>query len=512
MSGTRISRVALVCSLLCTTAMAAEPDTVEENMPAMVGDDRQLFVDRVLIGQMDGVTLRLHEPVPGGVAIALDRPWEGPANFGISVIPLDGRYLMYYRAMTLAKEDLTGVLCVALSNDGVTWTKPGLGLVERDGRGDTNIIADESGNPLMMDPWLDTRPGVPIDERVKALVSEPLSGEKHTAFKNPKGPKRLAVWTSSDGFTFRKLVPQPTIISHLPNCFDGGNTMFWSEAEQAYALYYRIYEGDGGRGRTMARTTSKDFLNWSEPVAMTYGNTPPEQFYTNNTQPYFRAPHIYVALAARFMEGRGVLTEQQAERIGLESAQGHSYVNDCSDGVLLTSRAGSTQYDRTFMEAFVRPGPGPENWVSRTNYPLTGILPYGPDHMMFWVSRHYMQDTWHIERQILRLDGFVSVNAPHSGGEMLTRPLVFAGKDLELNFRTSAAGYVCVEIQDGAGRALSGYSIKDCPEIIGDEVARTVSWGKGTDVSQLAGQTVQLRFIMKDADLYSFRFRKDDGG
>jgi hypothetical protein len=34
---------------------------------------------------------------------------------------------------------------------------------------------------------------------------------------------------------------------------------------------------------------------------MDFGKTPVEHLYTNQTAPYFRAPHIYVAIAARFM-------------------------------------------------------------------------------------------------------------------------------------------------------------------------------------------------------------------
>lgn len=473
-----------------------------------IGDRRELFVDRLLIERMENVSLKLHEPVPAGVAIALDRPWEGPANFGFSVLQHGGRYLMYYRAMTLNLDDETGVLCVATSDDGVAWTKPALCLAARAGRRDTNIIADDAGGTPFScpcGPWLDTRPGVPDDERIKALNSEPLSGEKHTAYAGPDGSKRLAAWASADGFTFHKLDPQPEIVSNLTSCFDGGNTMFWSEAERQYVLYYRFW--DNPSGRSMARATSKDFLLWSMDVPMTYGDTPREQFYVNNTVPYFRAPHLYVAPAARFMEGRRVVTDAQAQTIGLKGSHGHFYGNDCSDGVLLTSRAGSTQYDRTFMETFIRPGPGAENWVSRTNYPLTGIFPCGTDRMMCFVNRRYMQDTWHVERLLLRTDGFASVTAPWSGGELLTKPLTFGGSELEINYRTSAAGFVRVEIQDAAGKPIPDHTLDDCPEIIGDEIERIVAWKQGADVSRLAGQPVRLRFVMKDTDLFAIRFR-----
>jgi len=120
---------------------------------------------------------------------------------------------MYYRAMTIRPDDESGVLCVAVSDDGVKWTKPALALVERAGRRDTNIVSDETGNGFRATPWLDARPGVPATERIKAIASQPISGEAHTAFKDPVGPKRLVFWGSADGFTFRKLDPQPDMVS-----------------------------------------------------------------------------------------------------------------------------------------------------------------------------------------------------------------------------------------------------------------------------------------------------------
>ena len=498
---------AVGAAAITSTTVLSSTQAQEPAAPKVLdlGSRRELFVDRLLIERLDNTSLKLHEPVSGGVAIKLDKPWEGPANFGAVVLRHGNRYLMYYRAMTLDKDDLSGAYCVALSDDGVTWTKPKLGLVERAGRRDTNLIADETGTARLSwsgSVWLDTRPGVPEHERIKGFCSEPLSGEKHTAYSDPAGPKRLVMYASADGFTFRKLDPQPQIVSKLPNAFDGGNTLFWSEAEQRYVLYYRFMDGY----RSMARTTSQDFLHWTEPVPMSYGDTPREQFYTNNTVPYFRAPHLYVALAARFMERRRVVTDEQVKAIGLKSSHGHFYGNDCSDGVLLTSRAGSTQYDRTFMESLIRPGLGASNWVSRTNYPLTGVFPCGPDRMMFFVSRHYMQDTWHIERLLLRTDGFASVNAPWSGGEMVTKPLTFSGKCLEINYSTSAAGSLRVELQNALGKSIAGFTASDCPEIIGDEIDRVVRWKGGPDVNALSGQPVRLRFQLKDADLYSLRF------
>lgn len=472
--------------------------------PLRLDSRRELFVDRQLIDRLDNSRLCLHEPNSGGVAIGIDQPWESPMNFGATVIQHRGRYLLYYR--TIGHNEDQSVLCVAVSDDGRNWTKPALGLVELGGRRNTNAIAStcgKAGFEYNGAPWVDTRPGVPEEELIKATTSEPLSGEKHTAFVDPAGPKRLVFWGSADGFTFHRLAPQPELVSELPNAFDGGNTLFWSEVEAQYVLYYRCWSPSG---RSMARTTSPDLLHWLPPVVMTYADRPAEQFYVNNTQPYFRAPHLYLAPAARFMEGRRVVTDAQAEAIGLKTSHGHFYGNDCSDGVLLTSRPGATHYDRTFMETFIRPGLGAANWVSRTNYPLTGILPAGPEQMMLFVNRHYMQDSWHIERLLLRTDGFASVSAPWTGGELLTQPFTFTGRELELNYRTGAAGSVRVEIQDAAEKPVPGYALEDCPEIIGDAIARGVAWKRGPDISGLTGQPVRLRFVMKDAELFALRF------
>ena len=64
-----------------------------------------------------------------------------------------------------------------------------------------------------------------------------------------------------------------------------------------------------------------------------------------------------------------------------------------------------------------------------------------------------------------------------------------------------------VEITDETGKSLPGFSAEDCDEIIGDELSRTVSWKNATDLSALAGRDVRLRFVMKDADLYSLQFQ-----
>ena len=74
-------------------------------------------------------------------------------------------------------------------------------------------------------------------------------------------------------------------------------------------------------------------------------------------------------------------------------------------------------------------------------------------------------------------------------------------------YATSAVGSISAEIQDGDGNPCTGYALTDSPEVYGDEIERVFQWKGGSDLRRLGGQPVRLRFVMKDADVYSIRFR-----
>jgi hypothetical protein len=50
-------------------------------------------------------------------------------------------------------------------------------------------------------------------------------------------------------------------------------------------------------------------------------------------------------------------------------------------------------------------------------------------------------------------------------------------------------------------------TLDETPEIFGDSLERVVSWKEGGDLAAIAGKPVRLRFVMKDADVFSFQFR-----
>jgi hypothetical protein len=341
-------------------------------------------------------------------------------------------------------------------------------------------------------PFIDTRPGVPEGERYKAVAGLFETG--------------LMGYVSPDGLHWKKIRPEPLITSKT-FAFDSQNVAFWSESEGCYVCYFRTWRGfeDWGTNagvRWVSRCTSPDFLHWSPMAQMEAGDTPPEHLYTQQTHPYFRAPHIYISLAARFWPGKKVLTDAQAAELNVSP----DYYGDISDGVLMTSRGGNV-YDRTFMESFIRPGPGLINWVSRTNYPGLGVVPTGEGEMSLYFHRNYAQPTSYAGRLTLRTDGFASVRAPYAGGGMLTKVLSFTGRELVLNAATSAAGAIRAEVQDPAGNPIPGLTLGECRPVVGDRIEHTVAWKDRADLSELAGKPVRLWFVMKDADLFSMRFR-----
>ena len=449
-----------------------------------VEKQRELFVDGHLIERMTGVRQKLHRPRDRGIVLKFDNSWEGRFCGYATVIKDGSRYRVYYRGLPSSGRDGSNreVTCIAESSDGIHWTKPKLRLFTVDGVRENNIIlADHAPLSHNFCPMIDTRRGVSPSQRYKAVGGTGRSG--------------LVAFVSPDGIHWKKLRNEPVF---KDGAFDSQNVPFWSESEQKYLLYFRVFANGF---RRISRTTSTDFIHWSKPVLMEYGGKPIEHLYTNQTHPYFRAPQIYVSIAARFFPGRRVLTAGQARAIHVDP----KYFNDCSDGIFMTTRGGN-QYDRRFMEGFLRPGIGLENWVSRTNYPALNVVPTGPTEMSFYANQNYGQPTAHLRRYSLRTDGFVSINAPYAGGELLTRPLRFRGNQLRLNFSTSAAGGVRIEIQNAHGKPLPGFALSDSVELIGNEIERAGHWKSGSDVSRLAGQTIRLRFVMKDADLYALRF------
>ncbi len=469
--------------VLCSTTGARRV----ANEVIALGNKREIFVDKYLIQQLDGASLVLHAPRDEGPVIHFDKPWESLAPAYITILKDDTIYRAYYRGGHKRSDGKNGDnTCYAESKDGIRWEKPVLKIVDVNGSKDNNVILDEVPFTHNFSPFIDKNPNAKPGQKYKAFGGTDRTG--------------LIPYVSADGIHWKKLVDYSVIKEGL---LDSQNVSFWSELEQTYVCYFRSWTGGRDRGyRSVSRSTSKDFINWSKATEMSYGNTTYEHIYTQQTSPYFRAPHIYIAIGSRFVPHRQIATLDQLQELKVDPGQ-HKGL---SEPFLMTSRGGHV-YDRTFMEAFIRPAVGLNHWSARTNYPSLNVVPTGSSEMSLYLNQDYAQPTGHLRRYSMRLDGFASLSAPYKGGAMKTKAFTFKGKELEINYATSAVGEIRIAIQDEKGKDIPGFSMVDCQELIGNETARVVSWKGGQDLTKLASKPVRLHIYLKDADLYSIRFK-----
>jgi len=66
---------------------------------------------------------------------------------------------------------------------------------------------------------------------------------------------------------------------------------------------------------------------------------------------------------------------------------------------------------------------------------------------------------------------------------------------------------VWIEIQDANGQAIPGFTLADCEPLFGDTLDREMTWKPGFDVSSMQGRPMRLRLVLKDADVYAYRFK-----
>jgi hypothetical protein len=418
-----------------------------------IGSRRELFIDGFLIDSLSGkATLRMHRPVPREITIVHDAPWEG-SSCGYHTVFRDGDlYRMYYRGLhtdlrkPINDDHAKPFYCYAESDDGIHWRKPELEIVEFEGSKDNNIILEGVGTHNFS-PFKDSNPDCEPDAPYKALGG----------LKSEGG---LFAFKSSDGVHWSFMADDPVITN---GDFDSQNIAFWDPTPGKYRAYWRFFT-EGGEGRPRYRAirtgTSVDFLNWGDHADLTYVDSPEEHLYTNQVLPYYRAPHILVGLPTRYVD-RGWCDSMRALP-ELENREQRAAVNQrlgtaVTEGLLMASRDGIGF--KRWNEAFLPPGiQRPGTWRYGHQYSAWHAVETesniggAPKELSIYASEGHPSDVAvAMRRYTLRLDGFVSVWAPSEGGELLTKPIVFAGDRLTLNFSTSAVGSIQVEFQGRDG-------------------------------------------------------------
>ena len=330
-----------------------------------------------------------------------------------------------------------------------------LGILSFQGSTSNNII-------LPVDAFVafkDNNPDCPTDSKYKGVSRE----------------GSLYLYKSADGIHWTK-----TGVKITGGAFDSQNVAFWDPVTERYVITCRgkLY----GSVRTIATCFSTDYINWSPLVYITYPGSPKMQMYTSAVNCYPGAEHIQIGFPTQLLPGRAEKTQPlfMSSRDGL-------HFNRWADPVIAIT--------------------DPEDRAGhKSNYMAYGVLAL-PGNAREWSvyategARMGSTTGTRLRRFTYRVDGFVSIRADNAGGDVLTKPLTFSGKTLKLNFATQTGGQIHVRLESSSGVMLA-----QSAALTGDEIAYPVRWQGMADLSALQGQTVQLRFSMKNADLYSIQF------
>lgn len=474
---------------------------------------RELFIDDYLISEMKNVQILVHQPDPQEIAVQCDAPWEGN-GCGYYTVLHDKResvYRMYYHAWQIPTGiEPGGPLSIAYfeSKDGINWVRPTLGLCEFKGSKENNIILNKMGDGSGchdFSPFIDENPEAAPEARYKATGA----GEETS--------KGIWVYQSPDGIHWMPMAGAPVFSK---GAFDSQNVSFWSSTEQQYVLYYRTFSQGNFEGtRLVNRAVSKDYIHWTEEGTIIFpegeGPQPLAQFYVNQIKPYPRAPHIYIGFPARYVdhgvtESTRLLPEWDFREKRMTVSQ--RYGTAITDSVYITSRDGKNF--RQSNDVFLRPGLRTRhNWSYGDNYIAWHVVETKstrddmPHELSLYATESYFtgRDS-RLRRYTLRIDGFASIHAKRQEGEFTTKPFTFSGNELSLNAATSASGMINVEIRDSDGTPIPGFLLDESDPIYGDSLNRCVSWKGDYSVTELSGKPIILRFVMREADIYSLAF------
>lgn len=478
-----------------------------------IGSRREVCWDDALIDQIEGVEIKMHKPQYRGDALVCDKPWEGNVCCYFSLVHDKSKLHLYYRGKnydvnadgTAPANVTTTAMCEAVSEDGLTFERIHPGLVSRDGNAENNILTEEIRDNMFF--FLDTNPDCPPESKFKALAA---------------ADSKLWLFESGDGVHFEK----KRVLAD-DGAYDSLNVAFWDKTEEQYYLYYRGVHGEGTENgkwakgaedaahttvvRDIRMRTSGDFIHWSEPKMLQFGEDAEDlELYTNNVQKYYRAPHIFLGFPTRYLDRQGesasfqhLPDREHRERYIRLAGRTGTVMTDTS---IMTSRDGVNF--RRWDEAFMTPGPERgNNWYYGDGYLCYGMtqtpspIPGEPEEISLYMPVNYRAGNVVLRRYALRLDGFFSWHCGYKPGKVITKPVTFKGDSLSVNFATSALGGLRVRILDKLGNPIEGY---DSGVHFGDSIDRPISFPK--PLSALSGTPVRLEFSFRDADLYSFRF------
>lgn len=451
---------------------------------------RHLFLDPAFVREAQGAVLRVNPPLREERVMVPDRPWEQlMISFYTTVREEGGRLRMWY----ICRDQNQGNVAYSESTDGLNWTKPALGIVEYGGSTANNLVG--------------------LHSLEGSVYRDPRGGEDERYVYLSTGSGGVFRFTSPDGLHWKR---------HAEPLFrfqpDTQTVAFWDEPRGKYRVYTRAKDPKAPHEHTLRRkvvlleTESLVGRLGSDPkrepgvkmgelpvmLACDAQDPPDVDVYTNSIQPYPLDPHWYVGFPALYRHFNH-----------------HSpHFNDGRTEVQFAGSRDGVTWHRYGRDVYAGPGlPGPQS--GSMIFMGTGLIVRG-DEIWQYGTRYRtthgdkpgraQQTDGAIHRFVQRVDGFVSLDFPTTGGRALCAPVRISGAQLRLNVDTGALGGLRVGLLDAAGRPLPGFGVEECDPVSINATGVVVSWRGNADLSTLRGRDVSLEFRSNRTKLYSFRF------
>ncbi len=475
------------------------PDNVSD-WPLRIDSTHQLFVDDHLISSIDHLTREFHQPVK-----CSGNPLMPGGYMGVLYDEAQGRYRMWQ-----GLEYLT-------SSDGIHWTKTEAPAGEKM-RKDGGELRGFMHNPDLPEP----------EGRYKAVVERRFN-------EKAKEPGGFYLYHSRDGLNWERR-PERSILARTQNIMKpcefrpmGVGTpreFIWGEADHfqvngvgdtstfRYDAVLKRYIFDGklilcyppdrvkqlgiihepGKMHLRLRTfsESEDLIHWSPTRFMMY----PDRLDPPDRQIYCHVGFVYESMWV------GVIQVMRYQTMGWKQ----------TELCLSYSRDGRHWLRPYHREPFIPLG-GPESWDADYSLPCyTAPLRVG-DELFFYYgsSRNPQRDKdpqgrWPIHTGLakLRRDGFASLNAGDTPGQILTRPLTFKGKSLFVNADVADGGWVKAAALTRDSQPISGYALDDAVPVSRDTTLGSITWKSKKTLESPGDDHVRILIQLKNAKLYAF--------
>jgi len=376
-------------------------------------------------------------------------------------------YTVYLEKRPNGRE--TGI-CYATSKDGLMWDKSELGLVEFEGNKNNNILIRGSHGAAIFKDIHESDPA----KRYKMI------------FKGDGEDTGMAVCFSADGLRWSEAIDCPEIEAHG----DTHNVAFWAPDMGKHIVFTRINAGDNTR--QVARTESKDFVNWTKAKVILKGSDPLKQ---THDLVVFPTGGVYIGLLGvmEFLDRSNYNIKQHIE--------------------LAWSPDSVTWYRIEEGKRFIANSPAEKEHYGYTPYDWGTVFASAPIFLEDEIRIYYGSSDWYfmdwrkgyLALATLRPDGWagyepISTDAP---AFITTKAVTGNLASLSIAADVQNGGSVIVAVIDEHGKELAH----------SEPVSNTVTSGRikwQADVKGLKSMSdgkARLKFVLRNAKLYAFQIK-----